>query len=213
MPPGSKFLGDVPHKRDFLRKFYGKLQKISIFKYFQNKVGEIRGELSIGRQVVLTHLNPPPPSRRNPSHSQSFVATPLALATYAYDSQVFPTYRGCARSAGTARAAQRIIQRRVGRSPGRKRPPKRCTETPTRPHCIPGQLSGTGAGPGAPPWAQASRRRRRCTGSVGPLAGASSRLPQCAEAAIRVDVRLQGGTQRTKITSRADADGVELVGE
>ena len=48
MSPRFEILGNVPHqKSDFEIKFSEYLPNLKIFRYFQNKVGEIRGEIGI----------------------------------------------------------------------------------------------------------------------------------------------------------------------
>ena len=133
----------------------------------------------------------------------------MAVRTAAAGS--LPTYRGCARYTGAAGAAQRVIQGRVRRRPGRQRALERA-ESPAGADGVPGQLAGAGAGAVRGPGAQAVGGGR--AGRIRALAGAGPSRPHRAEAAARVDVHLlQGGAQRTEVARRADADGVEFVGE
>ena len=45
---GLEFWGDVPQKMRFLKIFFLNIyRKVGIFRYFWNKVGEIRGEIRI----------------------------------------------------------------------------------------------------------------------------------------------------------------------
>ena len=78
----SPFRGDVPPETAiFKENFLNIYRKVGIFRYFRNKVGKIRGEIRIWGQVVLIHLNLPPPPSRNPSPlpSRNFVVTPLVM--------------------------------------------------------------------------------------------------------------------------------------
>ena len=61
-PPGSEFWGmSPPEIAIFKENFLSIYQKVEIFWYFRNKVGEIWGENpNLG---VLTHLNPSPQSK------------------------------------------------------------------------------------------------------------------------------------------------------